>query len=251
MIMMDMARGEEGDVYDNYITIQSQCQQYIDDVLSQLYYGYSDKPEIQLTGITYTPFKEKYQDTLAGMTATITIQVPTPIDNCIAPFNPLIKVILPWGEDQLREPDPSGTVLGYLDPTYDPDGLFHRVVSGTYPYVGVYVEDGVWQMKVVGTASATESKPIPPAPFLFTQKINIATGTTIGGPIYLTPTLVTGWPEGETTLDEFTWTAVYNATVPTLAEDENLVMSWSLRSGTPEDESKMLLQTTESKFYKL
>lgn len=87
MIVMDMARGEEGDVYDNYITIQSQCQQYIDDVLSQLYYGYQDKPEIQLTGITYTPFKEKYQDTLAGMTATITIQVPVPIDNCIAPYN--------------------------------------------------------------------------------------------------------------------------------------------------------------------
>ena len=86
LIMMDMARGEEGDEYDNYISIQSQCQQYIDDVLANLYYFYKDLPEIQFTGITYTPFKEKYQDTLAGMTATITIQVPTPIDNCIAPY---------------------------------------------------------------------------------------------------------------------------------------------------------------------
>ena len=33
MIVMDMARTEEGDVYDNYISIQSDCQQYIDDVL--------------------------------------------------------------------------------------------------------------------------------------------------------------------------------------------------------------------------
>lgn len=88
MIVMDMARSEEGDDYDNYITIQSQCQQYIDDVLAQLYYYYSDKPEIQLSGISYAPFKEKYQDTLAGMTATITISVVAPIDDCIAPFRP-------------------------------------------------------------------------------------------------------------------------------------------------------------------
>jgi len=86
MIMMDMARGEEGDLYDNYITIQSQCQQYIDDVLAHLYYYYKDQPEIQLTNITYTPFKEKYQDELAGMTATITMQVPTPLNDCITPI---------------------------------------------------------------------------------------------------------------------------------------------------------------------
>ena len=90
MIIMDMARPEDGantDKFDNYITIQSQCQQYIDDVLAQLYYFYKDQPEITLTGITYTPFKEKYQDVVAGMTATITIQVPTPLNECIAPYD--------------------------------------------------------------------------------------------------------------------------------------------------------------------
>ena len=90
MIVMDMARPEDGadtDKYDNYVTIQSQCQQYIDDVLAQLYYFYKDQPEIELTGITYTPFKEKYQDVVAGMTATISIAVPTPLNECIAPFN--------------------------------------------------------------------------------------------------------------------------------------------------------------------
>ena len=92
MVVMDMARGEEGDLYDNYITIQSQCQQYIDDVLARLYYYYKDQPEINLTNISYTPFKEKYQDDLAGMTASITIQVPTPINECIAPFAPDVPV---------------------------------------------------------------------------------------------------------------------------------------------------------------
>jgi len=92
MIVMDMARPEDGadtDKYDNYVTIQSQCQQYIDDVLARLYYFYKDQPEITLTGITYTPFKEKYQDVVAGMTATITIQVPTPLNECVAPYGPM------------------------------------------------------------------------------------------------------------------------------------------------------------------
>lgn len=89
MVVMDMARPEEGDVYDNYITIQSQCQQYIDDVLAHLYYYYKDQPEIQLANISYVPFKEKYQDELAGMTAGITIQVPTPLNDCITPFGPV------------------------------------------------------------------------------------------------------------------------------------------------------------------
>ena len=96
MVVMDMARTEEGDVYDNYITIQSQCQQYIDDVLAHLYYYYKDQPDIQLTNISYVPFKEKYQDELAGMTAGITIQVPTPLNDCITPFGPVDNGGEPW-----------------------------------------------------------------------------------------------------------------------------------------------------------
>lgn len=96
MIMMDMARGEEGDTYDNYLTIQSQCQQYIDDVLANLYYFYRDQPMVQLTGITYQPFKEKYQDEVAGMTANFTIEVPNGLNECIAPFGNLVEW---WSED--------------------------------------------------------------------------------------------------------------------------------------------------------
>ena len=91
MIMMDMARGEEGDKYDNYITIQSQCQQYIDDCLANLYYFYKDQPMVQLTGITYTPFKEAYQDEVAGMTCNFTIEVPNGLNDCIAPFGNLVS----------------------------------------------------------------------------------------------------------------------------------------------------------------
>ena len=84
MIMMDMARDEEGDKYDNFLTIQSNCQQYCDDVIAHLWNA-AGKPDMQLT-VTYTPFVERFQDELAGMTAAISIQVPMPINDCIAPF---------------------------------------------------------------------------------------------------------------------------------------------------------------------
>ena len=88
MIVMDMARGEVSDEpYNNMLAIQSQCQQYIDDVLAYLYFGYTDQPEVIYSGVTYSPFNERFSDDVSGMTATLTIQVPQPIDNCITPFD--------------------------------------------------------------------------------------------------------------------------------------------------------------------
>ena len=86
MIIMDVATDED-DEYSNFMAIQSKCQQYIDDVIAEFYYGYTDKPEIKYDNVTYTPFKERFQDSVAGMTATITIEVPTPINRCVAPID--------------------------------------------------------------------------------------------------------------------------------------------------------------------
>jgi hypothetical protein len=141
MIVMDMARGEEGDAYDNYISIQSQCQQYIDDVLGRLYFYYTDQPEIQLTGITYTPFKEKYQDELAGMTATITIQVPTPLDACLSPFEQLdIARVTQLTDVEIGSEPGEDTVFVYREETYDPTNAWdvnrlQTTVAGTYKFL--------------------------------------------------------------------------------------------------------------------
>lgn len=94
LIMMDIAT-DEHDEHSNFLAIQSKCTQYIDDIIAEMYYGYTDKPEINMSNITYTPFKERFQDSLAGMTATITIDVPTPINRCTAPIGPLEPVIPP------------------------------------------------------------------------------------------------------------------------------------------------------------
>ena len=102
LIVMDMARGEVSDQpYNNMLAIQSQCQQYIDDVIANLYYGYDDNPEVIYSGVTYTPFNERFQDEVSGMTATLEVQVPQPINNCIAPITPLVPPPPP-GELQLQ-----------------------------------------------------------------------------------------------------------------------------------------------------
>ena len=87
MIVMDMARKEVNDQpFNNMLAIQSQCQQYIDDVLGQLLYGFQDQPEVLRANIQYNPFNERFQDDVAGMTCSLSIEVPTPLNDCIAPF---------------------------------------------------------------------------------------------------------------------------------------------------------------------
>ena len=187
MIVMDMARTEEGDVYDNYISIQSQCQQYIDDVLGQLYFRYKDQPEIQLTNIQYNAFKEKYQDELAGMTATITIQVPQPIDNCIAPFVPpsdlyvyathLVEQLV--GQDVGENKAFSFTnEIVNTDDTWDLN-RWTVVQAGSYKIQINYTFQFVKN-------SPTDLFPLPPRLRYF---------PTGGGQEYIQSDILTGWPE--------------------------------------------------------
>ena len=83
MIVMDIAKD------DDFLKIQSECQQYIDDVLARLRFHYTDQVDLNLNNITLTPFKERFQDTVAGMTASITIEIPQRLNECIAPFIPV------------------------------------------------------------------------------------------------------------------------------------------------------------------
>ncbi len=78
MIVMDMVGS------DNYLKIQSECQQYIDDILARIKLFY--KLEINISLIEYTPFKERFIDEVAGFTASIEITVASPLNDCITPF---------------------------------------------------------------------------------------------------------------------------------------------------------------------
>jgi len=81
LIMMDMCTEDTLEV----IQVQSECHQYIKDVLAHLYYHYGEKYDFNLNS-TIVPFKEKYNDTVSGMTAQIEVIIRDPLDDCITPF---------------------------------------------------------------------------------------------------------------------------------------------------------------------
>ena len=78
LIVMDMYLG------DDFLSAQSQCQQYIDDILAEMKYG-TQTYDIAINA-TLTPFKERFQDVVGGMTATIDIEVPQKLNLCVAPY---------------------------------------------------------------------------------------------------------------------------------------------------------------------
>lgn len=206
MIVMDMARGEEGDEYDNYISIQSQCQLYIDDMLARLYYYYRDQPEVTLTGITYTPFKEKYQDELAGMTATITIQVPTPLDACVYPFEsfkPVVSV-LNTVDRTLGGESGDDKAFTYNVSVFDPEfawnlNKYTSTVPGQYEFV-------IDQIITLNQPAVGEA--IPPQPVI-NQLIQGQPGTK------LEAISAEGWPtQFESTTKQYRYRATYRATIP-------------------------------------
>ena len=127
MIVMDMAREEEGDEYQNFLAIQSDCIQYIDDIIARLYYHYTDKPQVSFN-LNYTPFYERFQDDLAGATANLAITVPTNINDCISPFNP--GPILIWAKQTSTLPY---SINGYMQANEivdDPFGMWSEYGNG-------------------------------------------------------------------------------------------------------------------------
>ena len=85
LIMMDMAKDD--DTNEQILRRQSDAQQYIDDILAELYFEMNDL-DVDLV-VTLTPFKERFQDSVAGMTATLNVILPVGLNRCIAPFNPM------------------------------------------------------------------------------------------------------------------------------------------------------------------
>lgn len=230
MILMDMARGEEGDEYDNYISIQSQCQQYIDDVLARLYYYYKDQPEITLTGITYTPFKEKYQDELAGMTASITIQVPTPLDACVYPFQSFSNIVEVSNNNDYGPigPDPGeDKAFEYDNTIYDPENKWELTkYTSTQPGLYKFVVD---QLITLNEPAVGELLPQQPVINQLIQGVSTPN---------ISATESSGWPTVFVdTTTVYRYQATYYATVP--APGPTYVWEFLFIADQPQPESSL------------
>ena len=231
MIMMDIAVDEDDDL-GNWIAIQSQCQQYIDDVIAELYYGYTDKPEIDYTNVTYTPFKERFQDSLAGMTASITIKVPTPINQCIAPI----------------EPEPaacSKTLTVFSDSTNNVDNLLDADVASSWrwetntletPAIGMF-NDIFFSNAVTGDFELYISSDI--------TFIEPVAGETLPQPPVL-KSLFSSFPDTPATCDSGNWPTEWTADTITYTAKYNITLNELTSFGVvqfvnqPSDESAII-----------
>lgn len=89
LIVMDVAQEDPTNGFANYLKVQSDCQQYIDDILAKLRFTVANDFDLTLN-VNLTPFKERFQDTVAGMTATLEVEVPFALNNCITPYKTLV-----------------------------------------------------------------------------------------------------------------------------------------------------------------
>lgn len=124
LIAMDVYRDSDG--YSKWLEVQSSCQQYIDDILAQLRFGQPlEKFDLTLN-VNLTPFKERFQDTLAGMTATLEIEVPNALNDCLTPLLQLT-------------PFRGGTGVPYLNQFYN---FVDETASQSQMYCMLY--EGIW-----------------------------------------------------------------------------------------------------------
>ncbi len=247
LIVMDVAQEDPTNGFADYLKVQSDCQQYIDDILANLRFA---KPyqDFDLTlNVNLTPFKERFQDTVAGMTATLEMELPLALNDCITPIAANVLVDYSFVNNQAVEPDPVGRTIATQLPTYDPQSLYQ-----TCNYIGVFVPELTqYVIEVTGTARALESKPITQPPTVSAQGVNMTPCTAAGNQGLNLPTQVSGWPQGQVTTTEFAWSATYNISVNAMASDEKAVLIWGLRSADPADEAEMEFINTDIKIYEL
>ena len=231
LIMMDMAKDD--DTNSDVVRIQSECQQYIDDVLAELYFE-NDNLDVELV-VTLTPFKERFQDNVAGMTASLDIVVPRGLNRCIAPFIPESDevVYVTHLTSQVVDPDsgvPFGDVFAFGNTILTDGGWgynrYTTQAAGTYKFVMEYS----FQYAAVGDVYG---KPILSYRVSGQPAVNIeATGS---------------WPSNPQPGVTYTVTQTWDS----VALDTEGSLSFMQVSNTPQDEVAMNVDANASlKIYK-
>lgn len=182
LIMMEMVL--DGD----YLTTQSNCQQYLDDIIAELKLG-----DLQLDtniNVSLTPFKERFQDEVAGMTAFLEIEIPEALNLCIAPIEPVIPPIPSCDpvisnvltNDVVKDPDLGTSPLSFDDKVLEDSdygsmgtSFFSNALLGTYRFV----IEGNYQFE---EPAAGESMPSVPVVVVSGQPSNTDAIEVIGWP---------------------------------------------------------------------
>ena len=177
LIVMDMVLDQD------YLKIQSECQQYIDDILAALRFGFNDQVDLTLN-VSLTPFKERFQDVVAGMTATLEVVIPNRLSDCYAvvpSFNQVVEVTNDF--EYTRDPDTSGNNPLQFNVDIINDGNWqntnfyriHNDITATYKFV--------WRQQVKFDVPVG-SEIVPESPKIFENRSLVEHA----------PTVLNNWP---------------------------------------------------------
>jgi hypothetical protein len=83
LILMDQVTDGDTTAAED-IKVQSNCLMYLQDIMSHFRQTDEDRNLDIVVDVNATPFKERFEDNVAGVTAQITIQSITPLDGCEA-----------------------------------------------------------------------------------------------------------------------------------------------------------------------
>lgn len=84
VIMDQVIDGENSQAQE--IFVQSNCLMYLQDIISR-FRQTTNSPLIDITvNVSATPFKERFEDNVAGVGAQITVQAGIPLDGCDAAY---------------------------------------------------------------------------------------------------------------------------------------------------------------------
>lgn len=180
LIVMDMYIG------DDFLTAQSQCQEYIDDILADMKYAVQEYDVV--INVTLTPFKERFQDVVGGMTATIELELPQKLNLCIAPIEEELEygLIAEWnytGEARAVNPD-TGAQFIYNTSVLD-DGNWNGSTSYSLTANKVYKFEVTQQI----TFDLPTGLQTLPTTMSLENRV-----TPIPGNQDVLPTTITGWP---------------------------------------------------------
>lgn len=251
-IMMEMAKSPEA-----ILDVQSKCLQYIDDIIADLRADTGFEPELLLTQSTQV-FRERFQDEVAGATATFNIVAPQAIDACFIPGGVIPTTTtttttaapttfgvneLP---DQTRDPDPSGAALSVTQPpTQDVNGWWNL----STPYNAFYVPGGyTYRIMVSGIAEQTPpaAGEVPTQTPPGIKPHEIIAGSAVRS-VPVAPTSTT-WPQ-HVVGAQFTWEAQYDWTAP--ATTGLWSLNQTIRGLVGVDESSIRLVETTYTFEQL
>ena len=249
LIVMDVAQEDPTNGFANYLKVQSDCQQYIDDILANLRFSTPLKDFDLTLNVNLTPFKERFQDTLAGMTATLEMELPLALNDCITPIAANALVHYGFVDNITAEPDPIGEAIATKTPYWDPQGLYK-----TCFYTGVFLEGSKsYEIVISGTAQALESKPITSPPLLNIAGVNMTPCTFANDITFVRERAADqqGWPQGQVTTAEFEWEATYTFTTQPTGADQRISVLYALFNEDPADEAQMQFINTDIKIYEL